>query len=210
MNQKGFTLVELIISIILISAIIIPAFSIALSYKNKMLISSDKQQLLAYKNRLTVLIQSDILTNGLKSVDWVAETAVDGTEVKSGKDNCNENGKCVIKLDFKKAGSSPRYLIVRPELKRISYVSSIDFTSDSLFAGTSPSFDEVLPVAYADILTYGEVNDSFARTYIDKASSGGAAANSYATIFIPIKYVDDTNDDETLDYGIHIVAELNP
>ena len=67
MNDKGFTLVELIVSIVLITIIIVPIFTITINFRNRENIASDKAQLLEYKNTLTYDIQKDILDNGLKT-----------------------------------------------------------------------------------------------------------------------------------------------
>ena len=45
MNNKGFTLIELIISVVLIAIIIIPTYAIILNFKNRQPIASDKQEL---------------------------------------------------------------------------------------------------------------------------------------------------------------------
>ena len=67
MNNKGFTLVELIVSIVLITIIIVPIFTITINFRNREHIASDKAQLLEYKNTLTYDIQKDILDKGLKT-----------------------------------------------------------------------------------------------------------------------------------------------
>lgn len=202
MNNKGFTLVELVISVVLVMAIIIPAFAIALSYKNKMQIASDKQALVSFKNRITTLVETDILKYGLNSMTWYDTSG----NADNGRNNCNTNGICIIKLEFNKPlteeTDKTRYFIIYPANKRIIYSKTPD-TSDTLF-------DEILAANYADILDYHEVAISFSRTYIDIDSADTSTQSLYyATLFVPIKYVDDTNTEETLDYGIHIIAELH-
>lgn len=188
MNNKGFTLLELVISIVLVAAIIIPAFAVVLSYKNKMQIASDKQQLVSYKNRLTYAIQTDILTKGLTEIKWLSDVS----ECMQADEKEESDVDCKILLTFK--NNSSKELNINAKRRTISY---------------GDDFNEQLPVSYAKIMYGKQVKEAFFRTYINR-DANVLENNSYyyATIFIPVQYVDDTNNEESLDYGIHIVAEL--
>ena len=67
MNKKGFTLIELVLSIVLITIIIVPTFIIVVKFREREQIAADKAQLLEYKNTLTYDIQKDILEKELKN-----------------------------------------------------------------------------------------------------------------------------------------------
>jgi len=211
MNKKGFTLIELITCVALMSIVIIPAFSIIVSYKNKYQISSDKKELIKFQYLVTSRIQQDVLQKGLKCLAWGETTSCpSGTtdnifyvnnrqERKIAKDSSDKKYK--FTLGFR--DGTYKYIELDVPSKKIKYYGTT--------GGVSADNDEyILPVQYAEILDYPDVMISFSRTYIDYSAQKldeSSFGEPFLSIFIPIKYIDDTNSEEVLDYGIHITAE---
>ena len=69
MNNKGFTLVELILGVVVVTLLIIPVYILVLSFIERQQSASDRSQLMEYKNTLTYDIQQEILGKGLKSLE---------------------------------------------------------------------------------------------------------------------------------------------
>ena len=232
MNKKGFTLIELITSVVLISLIIIPAFTIILNYKNKYQIASDKKELVKFQYLVTSRIEQDILQYGLSYLFWgeIYETEIEEKMSISGgfdpnsflnasadtRDEARKGKKYTFTLLFSKDGSKrmtnssyrvmTRYIEVDTVNKKITYYS-LNYEDKQK---RENEYVYELPVQYAEILDYNDVANSFYRTYIDYDLQELDSIDNntpYLSIFIPIKYVDDTNSDEMLDYGIHITAE---
>ena len=193
MNKKGFTLIELVTAVVLVSLIIIPAFTIILNYKNKYQIASDKRELNKFQYLVTTNIEKDILQKGLMCMHWgdCASASCALGEVKP-----LASPFAATDVNFQMALVFNDSTCKTLEVNTASDNKYIKYGDDKY----------TLPVQYAEILKYSDVKTSFSRTYIEY---GGGTGNTlhYFTIFIPIKYVDDTNSDEVLDYGIHIVAE---
>lgn len=68
-NNKGFTIIEIIICFSFIMIISVSLFLIASNYKTRQQIESSKRSLLAYKNLLISDIQKDITQKGLKKIE---------------------------------------------------------------------------------------------------------------------------------------------
>lgn len=73
MNNKGVTVVEILVSFVLISVIVVGMMNVVYLYRGKISTSNYKKQLITYKNTLTKDIYDDILTKKVKSVEEVKE-----------------------------------------------------------------------------------------------------------------------------------------
>ena len=69
-NEKGFTVIELIMSFVFSSILAISLFSVIVAYRSKQTDSTIETELLAFKSQLLMDIQTDIQIKGLKSVDY--------------------------------------------------------------------------------------------------------------------------------------------
>ncbi len=70
MNNKGFTVIELVLSFAFVSALTVSLFALVLDYKEKELYAADVAELTTYKNMMTTMIQKDIESKLLKKVDY--------------------------------------------------------------------------------------------------------------------------------------------
>lgn len=182
MNKKGFTLIELVISIVLISIIIIPTFAIILNFKNRQQIASDKQELTKFKNLITSDIEDDILQYGLRNVSMDKESCL------------NKEEDCIIKLEFgEEQEKKEKELIINIQNKNIKYGEEV----------------YKLAVPYAEIMSDNDMHLYLQQGYLEINSNNdnNNAITKYFQIKIPITYVNDTNDVESINYGINIIAE---
>ena len=108
MNNKGFTVIELILSFAFVSALTVSLFALVINYKDKEKEATQKASINNYSNMITSLIDKDIETKILKNANY-----------------CDINGvttfKCV-ELHFQD-GTTKRLQVVNEE-KNISVYSS--------------------------------------------------------------------------------------
>lgn len=69
-NRKGFTVIELVVSFVLISIIVVGMLTIALRYRNDAQLSTQKLEVERYKDTLTKEIQEDILEYGVSDINY--------------------------------------------------------------------------------------------------------------------------------------------
>ncbi len=69
-NNRGFTVIELIMSFVFTSILAISLFSIVLNYRNKEVDTRIENQLLDFKSNLIIDVQQDIQRYGLNSVNY--------------------------------------------------------------------------------------------------------------------------------------------
>lgn len=203
MNNKGFTLIELIISVVLIAIIIIPTYAIILNFKNRQQIASDKQELSKFKNLITSDIEDDILQYGLiklekvnsSDTEFVANLTFSKKICVTEVEQTTEEGDIIKVCEEEK--NLQKKLIINPTKKTITY-------GDETYK---------LAVPYADIVSDDDMRMYYGKGgYIDPVQDNnkGISMQYYFQIKIPIRYVNDTDNVESLDYGINIIAERVP
>lgn len=68
LNNKGMTLIELIISFAITSAIVVSMFNVVLNYQTEQATEAIKSDIISYKNMITKLIQTDFIRGEVRSV----------------------------------------------------------------------------------------------------------------------------------------------
>lgn len=79
LNNKGFTIVELIVSFAFVSILTVSLFAIVVNYKEKQQKVSTETELLAFKSKLTIEIQNDIQRKLLEKIEYCVEPTGDIT-----------------------------------------------------------------------------------------------------------------------------------
>lgn len=74
LDNKGFTVVELILSFAFVSILSASLFAVVINYKEKQQESSIETKLLSFKSKLVIDIQSDIQKKVLESIDYCTYT----------------------------------------------------------------------------------------------------------------------------------------
>ncbi len=118
LNNKGMTIIEILISFVLIMMITASMYSTISSFNQKRMIESYKEQILTYKNTLTKEIQDDFIKIGLSHANY--ERIVDGDTV-THRLNC----------DLK--DGTARQLIVTQRLAYSSYHIAGSHVADDYF-----------------------------------------------------------------------------
>lgn len=70
LNNKGFTVVELVVSFIFVFTMAFAMYELLYNYRVKQNEESIKSQLIDYKNQVTLAIQNDIYDKKLKTIDY--------------------------------------------------------------------------------------------------------------------------------------------
>ena len=73
-NNKGMTIIELILCFAIVSVIVIALLNTVMNYKTKEQLEDTKKTIISYKNVITKVIQSDIIYNDLASVKVLEPT----------------------------------------------------------------------------------------------------------------------------------------
>ena len=141
-NEKGFTVIELIMSFLFASILALTLFSVIILYRNKQVDSTIEAQLLAFKSQLIIDVQNDIEVRGLKDINYCP-----------GEQENAIIPRCVI-MNFNDETSKTFYV------KFQTKVDSLDNLD-----GTTTSFDYYIPyIIYGDIRY--DIPDA-ANVYID-------------------------------------------
>ncbi len=71
MNEKGFSIIELLICFVLVSIISVSMFQVVLEYQDRQQVEQTKAKILTYKNTLTKKIMDKVIHKGV----WSASTS---------------------------------------------------------------------------------------------------------------------------------------
>ena len=85
-NNKGMTIIELILCFAIVSVIVIALLNTVMNYKTKEQLEDTKKTIISYKNVITKVIQSDIIYNdlaGVKVLEPTGKASSDTTETWS-------------------------------------------------------------------------------------------------------------------------------
>ena len=73
LNNKGFTVIELIMSFVFTSILALSLFAVVLNYRNRQTDESIRADLLSFKSQLIIDVQKDIQMKGLHHIDYCEE-----------------------------------------------------------------------------------------------------------------------------------------
>lgn len=117
LNNKGFTVVELITSFVFTSILAVSLFAVVLNYRDKQTDISIETSLLDFKSLLTIDIEQDIQKKGLYSIDYCVNAAG------------NRVSKCIV-LSFN--DGTKKNLEIKEESKVDSFQNG-DGTKDDFY-----------------------------------------------------------------------------
>ena len=126
MNNKGFTITELIVTFVIVMSITLGLFAVVDNYRERQQKATYRKELNSYKNEIVKIIQDDVLYKGVKKIEGI---------------NVNdESFNQGIKITFKDDPASYKELKVNnSEIKYgdISYPfpnNFVKFTDDIIFS----------------------------------------------------------------------------
>lgn len=111
LNNKGLTVVELILCFVLLIILVFSMFNVVVEIKDYSETKELEKDLLAFKNRMIYLVQEDLITYGVKS-----------TSLSCPNGYKKEFSSKCLKITFN--DNTVKYLIVEPKEKVIKYGSS--------------------------------------------------------------------------------------
>jgi type II secretory pathway pseudopilin PulG len=117
LNNKGFTVVELIMSFVFSSILAVSLFAVILNYRDKQIDTSIQTKLLAFKSELIIDVQQDIQRLGLRSIDYCTNSS--GGRVS----------RCIV-LSFMN-GTSKQFKV--QEEPKVDTLDNLDGVSDSFY-----------------------------------------------------------------------------
>lgn len=207
LNNKGLTVVELILCFVLLIILVFSMFNVVVEIKDYSETKELEKDLLAFKNRMIYLVQEDLITYGVKSTSLSCP--------KGYKEDFSS--KC-LKITFN--DNAVKYLIVEPKEKVIKYGSSsleeykiphsdvIEFLDESnigLCVAKKENSDKSVKISSKnkedceknkDLVWIGKLNSYQNITFTDK--------DSVLTIDVPYFEIDGT-----VNYGFKIIHPYN-
>ena len=188
LNNKGMSIIETILSFVLIMAMVTGMIVIVMNYRHKAALSIEKLELDTFKNTLTQAIQNDILTIGLKEINY--------------------DGECEILTDL----DSCINLVFQDDSMRAFGVSKIDINNrDSIenkylyYDGIKYDLNETLPDKIPEGRNLVDLQEIIIENQATFKKDGttledGTMVDLY-TIDVNVSHIDFEED-----FGIHIVA----
>lgn len=195
-NNKGFTLLELVLGLVLIVVVILPVFTLIVNFKNKEVEETNKADLLIYKDKVLTDIGEDITKYGI-------QFTCEAYDVNAGYTKNEDMQRFIFVPNTYVTENAIRYadMIVNRQEKTMTYIKYIEDTSkENKTYIVYKKNTYVVPVKSAEFST--PINsDSDKTTFFNRLELGSIKTReneSVGTVFqirIPIKYNDK-------DYGI--------
>ncbi len=196
LNEKGLTLIEVILTFALIMVIIAGILTIIMNYKARITIEMERLDLVTYKNTLTKEIQTDIIDRGLHEINSEGLCTEQASSYSSCINLVFKDGVEKILAVSKLKDSNNTNLIKLLNNKYIKYGDTKypinDTLPDTIPTGRSPrDFQNIF------------INDENILTSDSVILADGTTVKIYA-IDINMEHIDYEDD-----FGIHIVATDN-
>lgn len=196
LNEKGLSLIEVILTFALIMVIITGILTIIMNYKARISIEMERLELVTYKNTLTKEIQTDIIDRGLHEINYEGLCSEQASNYSSCINIVFKDGVEKILAVSKLDDTNNDNLVKLLNNKYIKYGDTkypiVDTLPDNIPTGRSPKDFQNIFINDENILTSDSV-----------ILADGTTVKIYA-IDINMEHID--YDD---DFGIHIVATDN-
>ena len=120
MNNKGVTVVEILVSFVIISVIVVGMMNVVYLYRGKVSTSNYRKQLITYKNTLTSDIYDDILKKKVYDVKRCTTNSTRCIEFRFGVDASNLTSKKLeISDSSTEAGIKDKYIAYGGQIYKI-------------------------------------------------------------------------------------------
>lgn len=180
MNNKGLTVVEILVSFVIISVIVVGMMNVVYLYRGKISISNYRKQLITYKNTLTKDIYDDILKKRVYSVDRCTTNGARCIEFKFGVNASNLTAKRLEISDTStEAGIKNKYISYGGQIYKIfeelpngvtdlKKYESLKFTNNSIILttdnlGTDTVYHVEIGINHVDMIDNFGINLTFLR-----------------------------------------------
>ena len=197
LNNKGMSIIEVIVTFSLIMFMVIGLLVIVVNYRNKMSVSLERLKFDTFKNNLTQDINNDILTKGLKEIK-------DDTNTTDSNSLCYNLGlnRCIVLTfddDTKKAFGTSRVSALDKDsiINKYIYYDGIKYKLKDELPKTLPSGRTWIDLEEIKVMDDAILNSTY--TVLED----GTQVYIY-TIDINVSHIDFKDD-----FGIHIVASTD-
>lgn len=180
MNNKGVTVIEILVSFILISILVIGMMNVVYLYRGKINTSNYRKQLITYKNTLTKDIYNDILKKKVYDVKRCEDDERRCIEFTFG---LTEDSFVTKRLEISKSSTDEekrnKYISYGGQIYKIyeelpSYLSNLNkyealkFTNDSILftidnLGTDVVYHVHIPINHVDMIDDFGIHLTFIR-----------------------------------------------
>lgn len=189
-NNKGFTLLELVLGLILIVVVVLPVFTLIVNFKNREVEEANKADLIIFKDKVLTDIGGDIIKYGI-------QFPCEAYDVNTG----NTKNESIERFIFAKNNyvteNILRYadVIINSQEKTITYIKYIEDTSkkESKAYKVYKKNTYVVPVKTAEFTTPTDSNGKV-TSFFNKLENGTlkkeakVETGTILQIRIPIKY----------------------
>ena len=198
LNNKGMTIVEILVCFLLVSFITTSLFTTVSSFNNKRNIESVKADLLQYRNDIDKLIEDDLIHKGLTNAK-INESVSSGTTLYDIKLSFRDGTKKTLIISSKRAGE---YSSTTDDADTCSGVSDEFFIG----YGTSTSSSDYVKYSLPDVGEFINKNCTPNETIKDLRFNNIKVSNDDNVLFI---YINFYHPELGNDYSINIVAPIN-
>lgn len=180
MNNKGLTVVEILVSFVIISVIVVGMMNVVYLYRGKIATSNYRKQLITYKNTLTKDIYDDILKMKVYDVERCETNVSRCIKFRFGM---NESDLIEKKLEISDAtteeGIKDKYIVYGGQIYKIfeelpndvsnlKKYESLKFTTNSIILtkddlGTDIVYHVEIGINHVDIMENFGINLTFLR-----------------------------------------------
>ncbi len=186
LNNKGMTIVEILVCFVLVSLITVSIYSAISSFNTKRNIESYKEKINTYKNTLTKLIQDDLIKNGLISAKYIPPV-MDADNIET----------YTVQMTFR--DGSTKSLIVKRRLAQDFDLEAEDVLIDDYFMIQYDDIEYPIP-------DLGEYQNDLGETVKDLRINNIDIDASSNVLSI---YIGFYHPDLSTRYGISIVCPIN-
>ena len=156
-NNKGFTVVELIVTFVFVMTISLGLFAIVDSYKERQQKEANLKEMRAYQNEIVKIVQDDFLNNGIVDIEGI--TTIEDSACK----DFNQGLELTFERPFS-SGSNIKYFCVGYDGIKYGTYDKNDSTKTELILYKKPLGDFV---SFANDIIYSESKDMDVFTKTD-------------------------------------------
>lgn len=198
LNNKGMTIVEILVCFLLVSFITTSLFTTVSAFNNRRNIESIKADLLQYRNDIDKLIEDDLIHKGLTNAK-VTESVTSGKTLYNILLSFRDGTKKTLIISSQRAGE---YSSTTDESGTCSGVNDEFFIG----YGTSESSSDYVKYSLPDVGEFVNSNCTPNETIKDLRFNSIKVSNDDNVLFI---YINFYHPELGNDYSINIVAPIN-
>ena len=140
-NNKGFTVVELIVTFVLVMSLAVGLFAVVDSYRERQQKETNLKELNSYRNEILKIVQDDFLNKGIEDIEGISTEESSSSECKGFNQGIVVKYKDGDKKTFCVGEQGIKYnniLYPKPLGDFVSFANDIIYTESKDFQLTAP------------------------------------------------------------------------